>query len=145
MIAAFALVILPSLFLLFSVWVLGRFGDTTELLQESRERPAVGFFLAHLPRSLVGYGVATQAFYLPSEMPVFWSVETVNGAVVANVDSSARSLALDLGVPGVLLLASFYLTVFRRLRRLPGSHPLAATLLSCLAPDRSGSECFLCA
>jgi len=88
-----------------AVWqsrVTERFGSRIELLQESRERPAWEFFVDKFPRSLIGFGVGTQAYYLPGLMGGEYrdSVAKVEGA--AGMDSFLFSLVLDLGLPGVL-------------------------------------------
>jgi len=92
--------------------ILGRFHGYEDLLQVSRERPALDFWRENLPRSLLGYGIGAQAYYLPSWMPP----EFVSSGVYAGMDSFWLSMLFDLGLPGLVLMAGI---VFHLLRRRP--------------------------
>ncbi|MGO9239983.1 MAG: O-antigen ligase family protein [Bryobacteraceae bacterium] len=105
-------------------------GETT-ILQKSREAPALEFLVDHLPRSLVGYGVGTQAFYLPSYMPAEFREMANSSDVVVGMDSFWFSLLLDLGIPGVLLVGMACLQCLGRgSKRHDSSWPYRAAFLA---------------
>jgi hypothetical protein len=125
--------LIVALITLLPVWwffsrerVLRRFSRFDDLLQVSRERPALEFWRWNLPRSLLGCGVGTQAFYLPDWMsPEFGRVEANVG-----IDSFWLTVLLDLGLPGSILMAGI---VFHLLRRRPvgrGSLALRAAAIA---------------
>ena len=48
------------------------------LIQPARERPALDFLQSTWPRSALGYGIGTQAFYLPSRMNAEYSKQVLD-------------------------------------------------------------------
>jgi hypothetical protein len=80
-----------------------RFSGAIDILQVSRERPAWEFVRKEFPRSLLGYGVGTQAFYLPALMSAEYRQSLLNANAAAGLDSFWFGLFVDLGIPGVVL------------------------------------------
>jgi hypothetical protein len=108
---AFAIILIclcaaPLYSVLWSVRVGDRVAASrTGIFQESREAPAIQFFEDHLPRSLFGYGVGTQAFYLPTYMSPEFRNMVLMADASAGIDSFWFSILLDLGLPGIILVA----------------------------------------
>jgi hypothetical protein len=102
-ILAFGLLLAPVWAQLSGTRIFERFARTDDLLQPSRERPALNFWLDHMPRSLLGFGVGSQAYYVPSRMPV----DFMNGAIQrghsVGIDSFWLTMLLDLGIPGIAI------------------------------------------
>jgi hypothetical protein len=111
------LILLPALGAFWTLRVTERFKQPEDLLQESRERPAAEFFLDHIPRVLLGYGVGTQALYLPAYMPAEYKYRMLDYQGAAGVDSFWFTVVLDLGVPGALLYLWCLREAFRSSRR----------------------------
>jgi hypothetical protein len=102
--------------MLSEVWrvrVTMRFKETGDLLQTSREGPASRFFSEQFPRALVGYGVGTQAFYLPTYMPDEYRHRLIDYQGAAGLDSFWFSLLLDMGLPGTIIFGWLCLKVLR--------------------------------
>lgn len=78
-------------------------------IQPSRERPALDFLRNTWPRSAFGYGIGTQAFYLPSRMPAEFSKQVLDQRTAAGVDSLVIGAFADLGVPGLVLYTILFL------------------------------------
>lgn len=125
------LILLPVLGVFWTLRVTDRFKQSEDLLQESRERPAAEFFLDHLPRALLGYGVGTQAFYLPTYMPAEYKYRMLEVQGAAGVDSFWFTVLLDLGVPGALLYLWCLREAFRSSHRaIRITSPFRAALLT---------------
>jgi hypothetical protein len=87
------------------VRVNNRVASVLDILQPARERPALEFVMSEWPRPLLGYGVGTQAFYLPKFMPSEFRRSLWSADAAAGLDSFWFGLFLDLGLPGVFLFA----------------------------------------
>ena len=108
-----ALLLFPAVSEVWKLRVTARFTESKDLLQEAREAPALEFFKEQFPRALAGYGVGTQAFYLPTYMAGEYRYRLLEYQGAAGLDSFWFSLLLDLGVPGVLLFGWCCLKVLR--------------------------------
>jgi len=113
LLATIVLASAPLFWRIAEVRVFERFLKGVDLLQESRERPALQFVQDHVPRSLLGYGVGSQAFLLPAYMPVYYRQVTYETSSLSGVDSLAVGLLVDLGVPGALLMLLIAMKVLR--------------------------------
>lgn len=117
-----ALLVVAVSALIWPVWsslsaerVFRRFQHYDDLLQVSRERPALAFWLDNLPRSLLGFSVGGQAYYVPSRMTAEFMQTAQRFGNSVGVDSFWLSVLLDLGVPGVaLVLAIVWASLFNR-------------------------------
>jgi hypothetical protein len=113
--------------------VLGRFGTWDDLLQVSRERPALAFMADNTPRWFAGFGVGSQAFFLPSYMPGEYANFIYKSGATAGVDSFFMALLLDLGLIGALLFLAFVARLLKRSGNqaaFPYRAAFVATLLS---------------
>lgn len=130
---AVLMAIAPLIWKVSEVRVFERFTRTEDLLQESRERPALQFMKDRFPRSLLGFGVGSQAIFLPSYMPRYYSLLSAEPSDKAGMDSLALTLLVDLGVSGVLLALWIALRVLRsqQLKR-PRGQPFRAAFWSVL-------------
>jgi len=113
MYACVALFLLPTVSEVWKLRVTGRFTQRKDLLQEAREGPAFDFFEDQFPRVLAGYGVGTEAFYLPAYMPDEFRYTLLDYQAAAGLDSFWFALLLDLGLPGVLLFVWCCIKVLR--------------------------------
>jgi hypothetical protein len=97
------------------VRIFERFQGFNDLLQISRERPALHFWLEHMPRSFLGFAVGGQAYYVPANMPLGFMREAIKLGHSVGIDSFWLSMLFDLGIPGltitVVIIAS---TIFHR-------------------------------
>lgn len=80
-----------------------RFQGFNDLLQISRERPALHFWLEHMPRSLLGFAVGGQAYYVPANMPSSFMQEAIRIGHSVGIDSFWLSMLFDLGLPGLTI------------------------------------------
>ncbi len=138
--------------------VLDRFRDSAglfqlaSLIQPSREGPALEFLKETWPRSALGYGIGTQAFYLPSYMPEEYSRKVQDHRVASGMDSMFLSLAADLGLPGLAAFGLFCWAVLKAARNephavWPARAAFAATLVvgAPLNPSQQGGILWLLA
>jgi hypothetical protein len=108
-----ALFLFPTVSEVWKLRVTARFAERKDLLQQAREGPAFDFFTEQFPRVLAGYGVGTEAFYLPAYMPEEFRYTLLDYQAAAGLDSYWFSLLLDLGLPGVLLFGWCCIKVLR--------------------------------
>jgi hypothetical protein len=108
-----ALLVFPAVSEVWNLRVATRFTKSKDLLQEAREAPALEFFKEQFPRALAGYGVGTQAFYLPAYMADEYRYRLLDYQGAAGLDSFWFSLLLDLGLPGALLFGWCCIKVLR--------------------------------
>jgi hypothetical protein len=113
MYACVALFLFPTVNEVWKLRVTERFAQRKDLLQEAREGPAFDFFKEQFPRPLAGYGVGTEAFYLPAYMPDEYRYRLLDYQAAAGLDSFWFTLLLDLGLPGVLLFVWCCIKVLR--------------------------------
>lgn len=102
-VTAFALMLAPVWVQLSGARVFDRFAKADDLLQPSREQPALDFWIEHMPRSLLGFGVGSQAYYVPSKMPNDFLIGAMQLGHSVGVDSFWLSMLLDLGIPGIAI------------------------------------------
>ncbi len=130
LVAALSAAIWPAWSSLSAERVFGRFQSYEDLLQVSRERPALAFWRDNLPRSLLGYGLGAQAFYVPAWM----KAESIRAAQrhgnAVGVDSFWLSLMLDLGLPGLALMGGILLCLLTGRRLGPEALPLRAAAMA---------------
>ncbi|MBI4874392.1 MAG: hypothetical protein HY822_07155 [Acidobacteria bacterium] len=119
--------------------VIDRFHGPTQSLemesfiQPSRERPALDFLLSTWPRSALGYGIGTQAFYLPNRMPAEFSKQVLDQRTAAGVDSLVIGTTADLGIPGLVLYTMIFLAALTtRRNEAEIVWPVRAALLAAL-------------
>jgi hypothetical protein len=130
---AVCLCCIPLFGAIWQIRVRERFGSPIEFLQESRERPAWGFFLDKFPRSLLGLGVGTQAYYLPGLMGAEFQNSVAKVDAAAGMDSFLLSLLLDLGVPGALFFLWLCWKIIRGDRaRTPENWPYTAAAIGAI-------------
>ena len=94
--------------------VIERFGSWIDLLQVSRERPAVAFMADNTPRWFAGFGIGTQSFYLPSYMPAQHSADVNRLGGLAGVESFYLALLLDFGLIGAFCMLAAVVTLLKR-------------------------------
>jgi hypothetical protein len=111
-----------------------RFSEAIDVLQVSRERPALEFAQSEFPRPLLGYAVGAQAFYLPAWMPAEYRQSIFDANASAGVDSFWFALFLDLGIPGVVLFCWACMLALRTPRNGSASNtwPYRAALIGTL-------------
>ncbi len=91
-----------------------RFTSWGDLLQESRERPAVAFMADNTPRWFAGFGVGSQTFYLPSYMPEEFSTVIYQVGGTVGVESFFLAVLLDLGLIGAFLLLAAVVCLLKK-------------------------------
>jgi hypothetical protein len=109
-----ALFLFPTVSEVWKLRVTGKIRRGEGLAASRRVRgPALDFFTEQFPRALAGYGVGTEAFYLPAYMPDEFRYRLLDYQAAAGLDSFWFSLLLDLGLPGVLLFGWCCIKVLR--------------------------------
>ncbi len=111
--------------------VLGRFDSWGDLLQVSRERPALAFMADNTPRWFAGFGVGGQAFYLPPYMPDAYSAQAYQLGVAAGVDSFFLAVLLDLGLIGAIFLLATVVWLLKKTGN-PAAFPYRAAFIAIL-------------